>query len=223
MALNTLDIDVFSYMLYKASTNIIKNEPLLTEIDQKIGDGDHGYGMKSGFQAVLEMLEKKEQKFFKNFFHETGITLIKTMGGASGVLFGSIFIAACDVVDNSRTMTTNQFVEIFEKAVVSISRRGRSQKGDKTMLDALICAAEYMRDALSEADNFENILLAGYEGALYGKEATKSMISKFGRSKGFGTKVLGIEDPGAVSVSLLFEGFYLGFKEYSPNNQKKEE
>lgn len=139
---------------------------------------------------------------------DAGIALVKTMGGASGVIFGTMFIAGHEGVRDRTQMDARELVEFFRAGAASIAKRGRTSPGDKTMLDALLPAVDAMEQACAQTQDVVQVLAAAYQGALDGVEATKNMLSRKGRSKNFREKTLGIPDPGAVSVSLIFKGMY---------------
>ena len=187
--MRTLQVAQLQAALIAAGGLIIESEPLLTELDTAIGDGDHGIGMRAGFSALREALGNNQYEDIYALMRDAGLTLVKTMGGASGVIFGTLFIAG-----------------YFEAGAASIAKRGRTEPGDKTMLDALLPAVEAMRQRRLETDDAGLVLQAAYAGALQGVENTKAMISRKGRSKNFREKTLGLPDPGAISLSLIFKG-----------------
>ena len=197
--------------LAEAASEIIEAEPLLTEIDTVIGDGDHGSGMKTGFSALKQMLENKSFDNPYDLLHQSGLCLIKTMGGASGVLFGTLFTGGLDTIAGLQNLNAGQLFQYISNGVAAIQRRGRAKPGDKTMVDALIAAVEEMEAQLAKSNRMKDLLQAAYEGAVKGAESTKSMVSRIGRSKNFREKTIGWPDPGAVSVSILFHGLYHGY------------
>ena len=197
--MQALTVEQLQQALIQASQVIIANEPLLTQIDSIIGDGDHGTGMRDGFSVLQETLKSTRYPDIFALMRDAGIALVKTMGGASGVIFGTMFIAGHEGVRDRTQMDARELVEFFRAGAASIAKRGRTSPGDKTMLDALLPAVDAMEQAW---------LKAAYQGALDGVEATKTMLSRKGRSKNFREKTLGIPDPGAVSVSLIFKGIY---------------
>ncbi|MFH1513539.1 MAG: dihydroxyacetone kinase subunit DhaL [Bacillota bacterium] len=194
--------------LIRVAALIVDNEARLTELDCLIGDGDHGIGMKTGFSALMEALSATEPRDMGELLKLAGVTLIRVMGGASGVIFGTLFTSGLEQVCGKEALTAQELVLYLEAGFYGIVKRGRSCLGSKTMLDALYPAIEGMKGKLSETGDLREILKAGYQGALAGVENTKDMVSVTGRSKNFRLKSLGIPDPGAVSVSIIFEGLY---------------
>lgn len=195
-------------MLLKVSEKIVASEPLLTELDTIIGDGDHGFGMRTGFSAVAKELTGRAWQSPYDLFKDSGMTLIRVMGGTSGVIFGTLFIGGLSVLEGKETLSVQDFADYIDMGTKSIARRGRTSRGDKTMYDALIEASESLLASASAKESFETAFAKAYEAAKRGVENTKSMLSKKGRSKNFKDKTLGHPDTGAVSVSLIFEAFH---------------
>lgn len=195
-------------MLLKVSEKIVASEPLLTELDTIIGDGDHGFGMRTGFSAVAKELTGRTWQSPYDLFKDSGMTLIRVMGGTSGVIFGTLFIGGLSVLEGKETLSVQDFADYIDMGTKSIARRGRTSRGDKTMYDALIEASESLLASASAKESFETAFAKAYEAAKRGVENTKSMLSKKGRSKNFKDKTLGHPDTGAVSVSLIFEAFH---------------
>jgi dihydroxyacetone kinase-like protein len=190
---------------------------MLTELDSIIGDGDHGYGMRDGFSELRNYLSDQEFDSIYELLRNSGLELVKTMGGASGVIFGTLFIGGLSMTSDKSELKAIDVVKFFDESAKSISRRGRTHAGDKTMLDALLPAVEAMYQTLAISDRVTDIFAAAYEGALAGVEETKTMVPRLGRSKNFRDKALGLPDPGAVSTSIIFKGLYEGI---STENRK---
>ena len=215
-----INVSQMQAMVLEAAKMIIQHEPELTAIDERIGDGDHGYGMKEGFSEVYKVLEKSSFTSLYELLKTVGITLVKTMGGASGVIFGTLFTGGYEVLENLEVFNARDWISYLEKGACVISRRGKCQEGDKTMLDALSEAINAMKRELSKSASIQDILLAAYDGAVIGMENTKNMRSKLGRSKNFRGKEIGWPDPGAMSVTYLFKGFLNGYQHWMLENNK---
>jgi len=203
-----LDLDALQTALIAVSARIVESEGRLTELDTIIGDGDHGYGMQSGFSALQELLSSTRYPDALSLMKASGIQLLRVMGGASGVIFGTMFTGGHEAVKGKTRLNADDLISFFDQGAKTIMRRGRSAAGDKTMLDALLAAIEAMRKTRETNTNVEEILRAAAAGAKEGVEATKQMLPKTGRSKNFREQALGYPDPGAVSVSIIFEAFY---------------
>ena len=192
--------------MISAAEAIIAAEPELTRIDSIIGDGDHGIGMKTGFSVLRENLLETSFTTPYALFHAAGLCLVKCMGGSSGVLFGTLFISGLDVIQDKEALNAADITAFLTKGIQGIIRRGRAKAGDKTRVDALLPAQAAMELALKSSDDIGQVLKAAETGALNGVEATKSMISRLGRSKNFREQAIGWPDPGAISVSILLGG-----------------
>jgi dihydroxyacetone kinase-like protein len=189
---------------------VIASEPMLTALDTLIGDGDHGTGMREGFTELRKTLLARKFASVYELFCESGTQLVRTMGGASGVIFGTLFIGGRNAVKDKDKICSDDLICFFEESTSTISRRGRSKPGDKTMLDALLCAIDSMKEARKRSGDTLDILAAAYKGAKQGVENTKNMIPRIGRAKNFREKAIGYADPGAVSVSIIFQGLSEG-------------
>ena len=211
--MNRADTAALKTAMLTAADAIIAAEPELTRIDMVIGDGDHGIGMKTGFTAIRRELEKTDYPSPFALFHACGLCLVKSMGGSSGVLFGTLLIGGLDAIRNKETMDGGDMCAFLCGGIDAVVRRGRARAGDKTMVDALLSAKEDMQKALRETRDIDRILAAGEAGALRGVEETKAMLPRLGRSKGFRDSALGWPDPGAVSVSVLLGGLKKGLSE----------
>lgn len=202
-----LKADVFQQMFLRSARLIIEKEPYLTEIDSVIGDGDHGEGMKRGCEALVKLLEANHYDYVDDLCYAVSIELIRTMGGASGIIFGTMFLGGIDRLGHQEYVTAKQLAAYFCDGEKSIERRGKSKPGQKTMLDALYPACMKMKETASETDDIKKLFERGYRAALQGVEDSKKLRSRIGRSKNFKEKTLGLPDPGAVSVSFWFQGF----------------
>ena len=127
-----------------AAEQVIASAPELTALDQAIGDGDHGANMKRGFEAVLGKLDTIGTQSVDEALKTIGKTLVMTVGGASGPLYGTFFMAAGDALSQKRSLPED-IVEVFACAVGAVSARGRSQAGEKTMLDVLYPVLETLK------------------------------------------------------------------------------
>ena len=167
--------------------------------------------MKRGFTALAKLLSGTEYDSVSAMMRDTSIELIRSMGGASGVIFGTMFSGGIGILPAGDRVSTETLARYFDMGEQAIEKRGRSKPGEKTMLDALAPAVAAMkRSADGDAVSFfENAWLA----SLRGVEESRDMISVRGRSSNFGDRCLGLPDPGAMSVSYIFEGIYETIKE----------
>ncbi len=163
------------------------NKATLNDYDTKIGDGDHGSNMSRGMQAVLVMMDEKELETNADLFKNVGMTLLSKVGGASGPLYGSAFMAMAKEVDDALTS------DVIKAAYDSISKRGKSERDEKTMLDVWGPVYESDLSSLTKED------LEAFASKTDDMKATK------GRASFLGERSVGHRDPGSVSTQLLFE------------------
>lgn len=192
-------------MFLSVADTIVKNEAYLTEIDMKIGDGDHGTGMALGFRAVLKQLPDKDFAMVEAVFQELGTILLDTMGGASGVLFGTMFISGIIRRQPAATFETADFAECFRVSLDAIKKRGKAKVGDKTMVDALEPAVAALEEAAAGKLNLADGFYCAAKAAESGVEYTKQIKARFGRAKYYGEMAIGLQDAGATSTWLIFK------------------
>lgn len=204
-------VSMWKDMIRGAAEEILKMQEHLTEADMQIGDGDHGQGMARGFLAVKNFILNSDIAYIDRIAEQVGITLIKTMGGASGVIFGTMFIGGTSCLPHKEEMTVGQMVSYFRKGEQDVERRGRVKAGMKTMVDALDRACSRMERVIGAANgesSLKEVIYQGRQGAIEGAKETRDMLPKKGRSKNFREKGLGLADPGALSVAYIFEGMW---------------
>ena len=202
--MNTITTTQLQEALLHVCDVIIDAEGMLTELDTIIGDGDHGIGMKTGFSALRTLLQGERFTDTFTLLKESGLMLIKVMGGTSGVIFGTMFIGGLSAVKDKDPITVQDFAQYIDLGTKAISVRGKVDRGAKTMYDALAEARDSMLKAAAENADVHAFFLAGAEGAERGAEATKPMQSRMGRSRNFRDRTVGHTDSGAVSTSLIF-------------------
>lgn len=191
-------------MLLYIADKILANEPYLTEVDSAIGDGDHGIGMATGMKNVKEvLLDMEGEKNVYSIFEEAGKAMLLSMGGASGVIFGSLYLEGALGTESKDYLTAEDLKAMEEKSLKAIQERGKASVGDKTMVDALAPAVEAMQQHYTEG--LEKMLEEAEAGALRGVENTKDCIARFGRAKSLGERALGFQDAGATSTWLIFQ------------------
>ena len=187
-------------IIARMSDIIQENKDFLTELDMPIGDSDHGINMARGFQAVAAKLPTLEGKDAGTILKTVGMTLVSTVGGASGPLYGTAFMKAGAKMAGKTELGMDDLLVMLQEAVEGIKMRGKSTTGEQTMLDAMVPALEAMKAASGSA---AEVLAAGLKAAQDGVEATKGMIATKGRASYLGERSLGHQDPGATSFTLL--------------------
>ncbi|SET65563.1 dihydroxyacetone kinase DhaL subunit [Natronincola peptidivorans] len=184
---------------------IKENKELLTELDQAIGDGDHGINLDRGFSAVKEKLNGLQNKDCGTILNTTAMTLISKVGGASGPLYGTAFMRAGQIVAGKTQITEEDAVKMFDAAIQGIVLRGKANKGDKTMLDALIPAFEIFKTTIEANEGLNTAATKAAEAAKEGVEYTKTIAAKKGRASYLGDRSIGHQDPGATSTYLILK------------------
>lgn len=192
-------------MFLYVGEQVKESKPLLTKIDSAIGDGDHGIGMSVGFMKAEENLTQKEFATINDVFKTIGMSMISSMGGASGIIFGTLFVGGVKGLDPEEELNLPLLTKILEGSVTSIKERGKAKLGDKTMIDALEPAVEALKQSVEENKSLVEGLKLAEEKANQGVERTKEFVAKFGRAKSMGERAIGFQDAGATTVSIIFK------------------
>ena len=177
----------------------------LTELDNEIGDGDHGINLARGFKSVEEKLPTFVDKDIGAILKGVGMQLVSTVGGASGPLYGTAFMKAGNVCKGKTELTDAEFVAALEAAIGGIKMRGKAVEGEKTMLDALCPAYKALSDGISGGKDLIAALKDGVDAAAKGVEYTKTIIATKGRASYLKERSLGHQDPGATSSLFMLQ------------------
>ncbi|MGJ8655612.1 MAG: dihydroxyacetone kinase subunit DhaL [Akkermansiaceae bacterium] len=196
-----LTVEEAREMLLLVADRVIEAEPILSQADRDLGDGDHGLGMKRGFSALRENLAGVEFVSLRELFQCAGSSLLTTMGGASGVVFGSLFLAGDKTMEGAEYFGSHELAHLLDQSLKDVMKRGGAKPGDKTMLDALAPAAVVAGELIDLPISESMVKVA--EAADSGKEASKGMLATMGRAKTLGEKTIGLTDAGAISVSII--------------------
>lgn len=181
------------------------NKEYLTDLDAAIGDADHGINMDRGFTAVLEKLATVEDKDIGTILKTVGMTLVSTVGGAGGPLYGTFFMKAGTVLVNKLELTNGDLVVMFESALEGVIQRGKANLGDKTMVDAITPAVAELKKATEEGLDTLIVLERTVDACEKGMIATIPMKALKGRASYLGDRSIGHQDPGATSSCLIFK------------------
>ena len=177
----------------------------LTQLDNEIGDGDHGINLSRGFKSVEEKLPTFADKDIGAILKGVGTQLVSTVGGASGPLYGTAFMKADNVCKGKFELTAEDFAAALEAAVNGIKMRGKAVEGEKTMLDALCPAYKALKDGIDGGKNLIDALADGVDAAAKGVEYTKTIIATKGRASYLKERSLGHQDPGATSSLYMLQ------------------
>lgn len=200
-------------MMLEVAQTVIANKEFLCEADRNIGDGDHGIGMANGFEAAHNELISNDFTDVYQVFSTIGRTMIKVMGGASGIIFGLLFYAGAKNMPPKNEITQVELAEIFEKASLEIKAKGQAKLGDKTLIDALDPMVASMKANAAHEASFPEMLDAAYQAAEDGKEASKNYVAKLGKAKTLGERAIGYPDAGCVSLTVIVKAMSTWAKE----------
>jgi dihydroxyacetone kinase-like protein len=197
-------------MLREIANRIIGSQALLNDADRMIGDGDHGVGMARGFEAVLRDLDRDDSEDLKALFNKVGTTLITSVGGASGILFGTWFMGGGNGLAGKDQFDNGALLLFLRCGLRAVQERGSAQRGQKTMVDVLAPATTAAEE--NQQEELPRILERVSRAAAEGMELTKGMVATAGRAKTLGKRSVGYADPGAVSASLILHSMchYVG-------------
>jgi len=191
--------------LSKAADVINVHKDYITRLDAETGDGDHWVNLNMGFEKLLEQKEVLVGMSLSDMFKKIAMILMSTIGGSSGVLYGSAYLKVSQVIAGKDVITAALLKDILAAKLEGIMERGNAKPGFKTMIDPLYRAHEYMIEAFRNNASDEEILLAMKEGAAYGMKETAQMEAIRGRACYRSDKGVGKLDPGAVTMYYQLE------------------
>lgn len=204
----SLDVNNVVEVFKEITKNIEINKQYLTDLDAAIGDGDHGINLNKGFQVVMQKLNSSNPKDVGEVLKTVAMSLVSTVGGASGALYGTAFMKATPMGVEKETMDLRDFSEMLKVSIDGIKLRGKGDKGDKTMLDVLIPVSESIEESINKNLTPLEALKEAREIAFKEMEQTKSIIAKKGRASYLGERSIGHQDPGATSSYIMINTIY---------------
>jgi len=184
---------------------VADNRDHLTELDAAIGDADHGSNMDRGMKAAVAALDESRPATPGALFSKVGMTLVSTVGGASGPLFGTLFIRMAGSLGDAETPSATDVAAALRAGLGGVVDRGKAAPGDKTMYDALAPAVDALDAALGDGEPLSTALKHARDAAAAGRDATTPMLARKGRASYLGERSVGHQDPGATTVALLLE------------------
>jgi dihydroxyacetone kinase-like protein len=188
----------------------------LTELDSAIGDADHGINMDRGMRAVRDKLDADPPGSADELFKAVGMTLVSSVGGASGPLYGTFFLRLGTACGPRGAIPLADLAKAFRAGVDGLVARGRPELGDKTMYDSLQPALEALDAAVADGHSAAHAFSSAWDAAVAGRDATIPMVARKGRASYLGERSAGHQDPGATSSALLFEAAAAIFTLTSP-------
>jgi len=187
------------------ATLVAENRDYLTELDAAIGDADHGSNMDRGMRAAVAALDETPPATTGALFTKVGMTLVSTVGGASGPLFGTFFLRMGGSFGDVQQASAQDLAVALRAGLDGVVARGKAEAGDKTMYDALAPSVDALDAALGNGSPLAAGLKAARDAAAVGRDATNPMLARKGRASYLGERSVGHQDPGATTVALLLE------------------
>ncbi len=201
----TISRDAVLDWLKAFAATINENAAYLTQLDSDIGDGDHGANMNRGMQAVLTKLPGVADKDIGSVFKTVGMTLVSTVGGASGPLYGTMFMQMGNATSGKMELTLDDWIAALQAGYDGVLMRGKAQPGDKTMVDALTPGLTALKAKRDQASSLPDALHAAAAAAAQGMQATIPLVARKGRASYLGERSAGHQDPGATSSYYLIK------------------
>jgi phosphoenolpyruvate---glycerone phosphotransferase subunit DhaL len=184
---------------------VIKNQTPLTELDSAIGDADHGSNMARGMTAVIDKLDGHEPSHASELFKIVAMALVTSVGGASGPLYGTFFLRFGGAAGPATELDIEGLAMALDAGLTGIMERGKAEPGDKTMVDALSPAVDAMEAVIKSGGDLAAAVTSARDAAAAGRDATVPLVARKGRASYLGERSAGHMDPGAASMSLLFD------------------
>jgi dihydroxyacetone kinase-like protein len=203
----------FGRMIAGGAALVRANHDMLSQLDCAAGDGDHGATMLRVAECLEIRFAAGSPEDLKTCLSEAGWSVLGVDGGASSSLLGTLFSGMAEAPACGTWISAGDLAAIFEAGLAAVRKQTKAQPGDKTLMDALVPAVAALRAAADGGKNVSETLRDAAFAAHAGAEATRNLTARFGRAKFLGEKTRGHLDPGATSMSLLFEGFHNGLEE----------
>jgi dihydroxyacetone kinase-like protein len=199
----TISPTILPELIEAVAATISANADEITELDQAIGDGDHVYNLLRGLDALLKQKQELAHLDWVAAWQKIGMTLMSTIGGASGSLFGTLFVAMSKAGRNQE-VNLQSFAEIFSQGVESVKKRGRVEVGEKTMVDVLAPVSQSLKESAAQSiPSLSEVLEKVKTAAVAGMESTRDMVATKGRASFLGERTKGHIDAGAKTTQLM--------------------
>lgn len=213
-----IELSQFRHWLLTYADRITEKEPFLTELDAAIGDADHGVNMRRGAARICKRLipangdahgneddAQNDAQDVGTLLRTIAMTLINSIGGAAGPLYGAFFLRAAKEINGHSTVTLPQLANMFRSGLDGVQQRGKAQPNDKTMIDTLLPAVEALEAATAAQQSIDQALTAACDAAYAGMRHTIELQANKGRASYLGPRSIGHQDPGATSTYYLIE------------------
>lgn len=201
------------FVVQVIAKSVLENEQYFSELDGVVGDGDFGYSIARGFEKVLAEWDNLDHSLPGNFLKKVSSVIVGSVGGVSGSIWGTAFLRAGVALGTKTEVTYLDVIAMFRSAIEGIKKRGNTDLGDKTLLDALVPAVDQLEKAFNEGKDTSVALKEAAVVARESAEATRPMLAKKGRAAYTGERSIGSLDAGAVAMAVLFEAMSDAWKE----------
>lgn len=191
--------------LLRCAEVFTRERDVLTQLDTEIGDGDHGLNMSRGFNKVVAMLPAVADQDIGSILKNAGMTLLSSVGGASGPLFGTFFIRAAQVANAKQSLDLAELQQIIQEGVAGVVMRGKAEPGDKTLCDVWWPVMDSLGQSVQQQLGMVQALQQAAVRAEQAAQATIPMQARKGRASYLGERSIGHQDPGATSVMLMMK------------------
>jgi dihydroxyacetone kinase-like protein len=198
-----VDLAQLSAWIREYARMIGENAGHLTDLDAAVGDADHGINMERGMTAVVAALDESPPADMAGLAKLVGMTLVRSVGGASGPLYGTFFLRMATSLGPRDAVDAAGFAEALRAGVEGVVQRGHAEPGDKTMYDALAPAMDALDGELASGAGLSDALATAAAAAARGRDATTPMVARKGRASYLGERSAGHQDPGATSAAML--------------------
>ncbi len=204
---DSIGYDEITRMIRAAGEKIRLHCDELSKMDAATGDGDHGTTIVRAMDTADRIIQENKNKNLKSLLKDVGWGILGIDGGATGPLLGSFLIGLSDGIEDQDRLDGPMMVVMFEAGLAGVRKRTKAQVGDKTIMDALVPAISSFTEAINKDASIKSALCIGAAEAEKGALSTKGFKARFGRAKNLGDRTIGCQDPGATSISLIFQGF----------------
>jgi dihydroxyacetone kinase-like protein len=201
----TVDSTEVAAWLRSFAAVVAEQKEYLTRLDSAIGDGDHGINIDRGMKAATAKLDSDDGDDVGALLKTIGMTLVSTVGGAGGPLYGTLFLQMGTATAGKGELSAEDWLAALDAGVKGVQMRGKAEPGDKTMVDALVPGREAFAVALAEGLEFAEALRRSALAAERGMQATVPLVARKGRASYLGERSAGHQDPGATSSYLLLQ------------------
>ncbi|MDT7701505.1 MAG: phosphoenolpyruvate---glycerone phosphotransferase subunit DhaL [Pseudonocardiales bacterium] len=201
----TIDGRALRTWLHEFALRVAENSDHLTALDSEIGDADHGSNMHRGMAAVVAAIDADAGTEPGPLLKLVGRTLVSTVGGAAGPLYGTLFLRMAAAAGDAGPLDAAGFAKALRAGLEGVAARGRTEIGDKTMVDALAPAVDALEARLASGAPLDTALAAAAAAAAAGRDDTAGRVARKGRASYLGERSIGHQDPGSASATLLVE------------------